>query len=475
MLGSTESLCPICLKRIPAERIADGDDVYLEKRCAEHGSFRTIIWRGVSSYQSWGQPAGDGLAKRPSPPSRCPTPVDKGCPFDCGLCSEHHQPSCCVVLEVTKRCNLRCSVCFAEAGAATEDPAMRTIESWFKRLLASGGPCNIQLSGGEPTLRDDLPEIITLGRALGFSYFQLNTNGLRIARDPAYLRRLKEAGLSCVFLQFDGTNDAIHRAIRGADLLEVKTKAISNCAELHLGVVLVPTLIPGVNTEDIGGILDYALARVPAVRGVHFQPISYFGRYPTPPRDADRITIPEVINKIEQQTGGRVKAAELRPPAAENAYCSFHGNFTMTPDGVLKSAADAAQSGCCGTAAAPKPLVQIGCCGGETAAESTRKAQQYVALRWTLPNTGDDGKSMESTASRDDSAVMKIDSLNAFLEQSSKRSFCVSGMAFQDVWNVDLERLRDCFIHVVGEDKGIVPFCAYNMTNMRGDSLYRGK
>jgi hypothetical protein len=375
------------------------------------------------------------------------------------------------VLEVTTRCNLSCSVCFAESRTQATDPDIRTIERWFKLLLSTGGPYNIQLSGGEPTLRDDLPEIIKLGRSLGFSFFQLNTNGLRLASDTGYVRSLKEAGLGCVFLQFDGTNDAIYRTIRGAALLETKTKAISNCAEQRLGVVLVPTLVPGVNTADIGGIIDYALARMPAVRGVHFQPISYFGRYPHQPRDCDRITIPEVMNEIERQTGGRIRTTEFRPPAAENAHCSFHGNFVIAPDGTIKAAANVNESGCCGPTAAPeqsKALVQLGCCESP-AGEAAKKARQYVALRWTFPGNSAEAKSAESAA------TMRLDSLDAFLEQSAKQSFCISGMAFQDAWNVDLERLRDCFVHVVGADERIVPFCAYNMTDVLGNSLYRRK
>ena len=343
--------------------------MYLDKSCPEHGYFRTIIWRGPPSYQSW-----TGPEKRPSPPELCSTSVSKGCPFDCGLCPEHRQHSCCVVLEVTERCNLSCPVCFAESRTLATDPEIATIESWFKLLLSAGGPYNIQLSGGEPTLRDDLPEIIQIGRSLGFSYFQLNTNGLRLAYDIGYVRRLKAAGLSCVFLQFDGTNDAIYNTIRGTALLSAKTKAISNCADQHLGVVLVPTLVPSVNTGDIGGIIDYALARMPAVRGVHFQPISYFGRYPKPPRDCDRITIPEVMNQIEQQTAGRIKAAELRPPAAENAHCSFHGNFVLTADGTLKPAANVSDSGCCGTAGQEaKTFVQLGCCEVRDARNCSQK------------------------------------------------------------------------------------------------------
>ena len=155
------------------------------------------------------------------------------------------------------------------------------VRSWYEALLASGHPSNIQLSGGEPTLRDDLPEIVALGRAMGFRFIQLNTNGLRLARDPSFVERLKEAGLASVFLQFDGTHDEIYRALRGGPLLEAKLKAIHHCEQQELGVILVPTLVPRINTNDIGTIIRFALENIRVVRGVHFQPVSYFGRYPS--------------------------------------------------------------------------------------------------------------------------------------------------------------------------------------------------
>ena len=106
------------------------------------------------------------------------------------------------------------------------------------RCLASGHPCNIQLSGGEPTVRDDLPKIIAMGHSMGFKFIQLNTNGIRLASDLSYVEKLKEAGLASVFLQFDGTKDEIYRAIRGRNLLETKMQAIRNCEQQDLGVIL---------------------------------------------------------------------------------------------------------------------------------------------------------------------------------------------------------------------------------------------
>lgn len=189
-LSATESLCPRCLRRIAAERVAEGDDVYLCKRCPDHGEFKTVIWRGLESYESWG-----ARCRTPARPPVCGSAVERGCPFDCGLCPDHRQHTCCVVLDVTERCNLACPVCFASAGASSKsDPTADEVVSWCRGLLELGGPFNLHLSGGEPTVRPDLPVIIRRVRALGFTYIQLNTNGVRLARDPGYAQELKEAG-----------------------------------------------------------------------------------------------------------------------------------------------------------------------------------------------------------------------------------------------------------------------------------------
>ena len=258
VLSTTESVCPECLARLTAERVVQGGDVYLRKTCPEHGAFQTILWRGLPAYVDWARP------KIPAHPAQPFTSLERGCPFDCGLCADHRQHTCTALLEVTQRCDLRCPFCFAAAGTApAPDPDLGTIEYWYRRLLDAGGPYNIQLSGGEPTLRDDLPDIVALGRSLGFGFIQLNTNGLRLAQDVEYVKRLKQAGLSSVFLQFDGTRDDIFQTLRGVKLLDRKRAAIEHCAKHHLGVILVPTLVPGLNTNDLGNIIRFALEHFP--------------------------------------------------------------------------------------------------------------------------------------------------------------------------------------------------------------------
>lgn len=330
------------------------------------------------------------------------------------------------------------------------DLTLPEISAWYERLLAAGGPFNIQLSGGEPCLRDDLPEIIRIGRSYGFTFFQLNTNGLRLARDVAYLAELKTAGLSTVFLQFDGTHDAIYRSIRGRDLFAQKMAAIEHCAQLEIGVILVPTLVPEINTADIGNILRLGLAHMPAVRGVHFQPISYFGRYPESPTDSSRITLPEVIRAIETQTQQLISASSFGPPGCENATCSFHGNFVLMSNGALKALTRHEMNACC--------------CPPVEAAQGAARAREFVAEHWTAPSTQIAGPTLSGPS---------LGEWDEFLERKRTHTFCISGMAFQDAWTLDLERLRDCCIHTASPDGRLVPFCAYNLTDRNGRALYR--
>jgi hypothetical protein len=453
LLAETESVCPVCLRRLAAQRIAEGDDVFLVKHCQEHGRFKTIVWRGLDSYRRWG-----GRGSRAAAPPVTETEVQHGCPHDCGLCPDHRQHTCCVLLEVTQRCNLRCPICFASATAESADLAdagIGEIEAWLRLLQAHGSPVNIQLSGGEPTVRNDLPEIVGRIRGLGFDFVQLNTNGIRMASEPGYSQCLADAGLDCVFLQFDGVSNDVYRRIRGARLLEIKQKAILHCAGAGLGVVLVPTLVPGVNVGEIGAIVDFALARVPAVRAVHFQPISYFGRYPSAPLDRHRITLPDVMAELERQSGGTIRAADFGPGSAENAYCSFNGKFFVDSNG-RPHAAEPAADACCGTSS--------GCgCGLPAPGEDAQRARRFVAGQWAAE---------VEPAGTADAPGVNVASFDAFLD-TRRHSFSISGMAFQDAWNLDLERLRECFIHVVSPDRRVIPFCAYNLTSAAGESLYR--
>jgi uncharacterized radical SAM superfamily Fe-S cluster-containing enzyme len=464
VLGTTQSVCPQCLATIPAERVLIGDTVYLAKSCSEHGAFMVPVWRGLETYLRWGR--GSRAFSRPAV---CATEVTHGCPRDCGLCPDHRQQSCCVLLEVTSRCNIACPVCFASAGPRGVDASLTEIDGWLDTLAVAGSRVHIQLSGGEPTLRDDLATIVRLIRSRGFDFVQLNTNGIRLAQEPAYVAALAQAGLDCVFLQFDGLTDDTHMRLRGARLARLKERAIRSCGETGIGVVLVPTVVPGVNDSQIGAIVDFAIVCSPTVRAVHFQPISYFGRGPDPDSDA-RITLPEIMQALVDHCGGTIRFDDFHPGSAENPYCSFSGRFTVDDDGRLH-AAEALPTSCCGGAvtesrqtAAPQnanPIAEraTDCCGSKRPSRDVDRARRYVAGQWRNPGTA-------GTPSAG------LDSFDAFLSRSG-RTLGLSGMAFQDAWTLDLDRLRQCYIHVVAPDRRMIPFCAFNLTDQCGRPLYR--
>ncbi|MDR3374183.1 MAG: radical SAM protein [Ancalomicrobiaceae bacterium] len=494
-LGVTESVCPVCLKTIAAEHVTDGDTVFLAKSCPEHGSFATPVWRGVASWITWGR-APRNLAR----PVSTATEVRHGCPTDCGLCPDHRQQSCCVLLEVTSRCNIACPVCFAAAETHGEDASLDEIDGWLDQLALGGLNVHIQLSGGEPTMRDDLAGIVARIRARGFDFVQLNTNGIRIAREPDYLQALVAAGLDCVFLQFDGVDDGVYERLRGAKLMRLKEQAIANCGAAGIGCVLVPTVVPGVNDRDTGPIIDFAVAHMPAVRAVHFQPVSWFGRYPEAAAELPRITLPEIIEAIIAHEAGAVAWTDFRPGSAENPYCSFSGRFRVDASGHLhphgaapsccgtpveampatkavKSSccsggvqdhavpASVSASSCCGSPAALAPTATSNCCGSPGPSPDVDRARRAVASQWRAPETDGHG-----TGPFDGPGP--LDAFDRFL-QDQERVLGLSAMAFQDAWTLDLDRLRQCHVHVVSPDRRVVPFCAWNLTNRDGQPMHR--
>ncbi|MFV0361882.1 MAG: radical SAM (seleno)protein TrsS [Suipraeoptans sp.] len=442
-LYKTQSLCPVCMKKIPASYVAREDEVWLVKDCDLHGHFESYIWNGVQNFLEWNK---QGIDQKPHNPVKSKV---LGCPFDCGLCENHAQATCCVLFEVTNRCNLHCPVCFAQSSTDDDtgnnnDPNIGTIKSWYQMLLDRGGPFNIQLSGGEPTLREDLDEIIKLGKDMGFTFFQLNTNGIRIGEDFDYLNRLKKAGLSTVFLQFDSTYADAFVTLRGRDLTIEKEAAIANCERAGVSVVLVPTIKRGVNEHHIGEILNYAKNHMNTVRGVHFQPMSYFGRYTDAPEEKAHITLSELMNEIETSMFGKLKAVDFKGASAEHSLCSFNADYIVDEDGwhlIKKSQGD--------------------CCGN---ANTSDNARDVVARKWGQKENMDTGNELGTG--------FDLSALDEFLSRRNN-TLAISAMAFQDVWNVDLNRLRKCHINIVGKDGELKPFCAYNITSGDGKSLHR--
>jgi hypothetical protein len=430
---------------LAAELVACDEGIVIRKKCDEHGEFQTNVWRGsVQSWEEWNSLNYWGTNNSSN------SQENKLCSLDCGLCADHLTPACFVIVEVTERCNLKCPVCFANAGGNHgADPSLEDLASVFENALKSEGVTpSLQLSGGEPTMREDLPAIIGIARSSGFEHIVLDTNGIKLGRGREYLRKLVKAGLDTLYLQFDGISEEPYVKLRGKPLLEDKHRAIDNCKVEGVGVILVPTVAKGANFEQVGDIVRFAMENMPTVRGIMFQPISMFGRYPEECRDSARITMPEFLEAVQKQTGDMVKVEDFVPTSLGRgceSHCGFFCFAFKSGDGLL-------------------PITRF---------PTQKQIKDILSKRGNF----------------DDEGLLGLEYWKEYWkppEPSSRKECCctpetmagpdcltISGMLFQDAWNLDVERLRKCCIHVATLDGSLVPFCAYNITAENGTALYR--
>ena len=270
------SICSTCYRKVEAKTVFQDDKVYLLKRCPQHGPEKVLIADDVDYYRR----CREVFLKPPEMPQIYNTPVKWGCPYDCGLCTDHEQHSCLTLIEICDYCNLRCPVCYAASGP--ERQQFRTLAQIEKMLDAvvrnEGHPDVVQLSGGEPTMHPDFFTIVEMAKARPIKHLMVNTNGVRIAQEEDFAKRLAEVREDFeVYLQFDSFERDPLMQLRGADLRRVRQDALEKLNRHNISTNLVVTLKKGLNDHEIGKIIDYALQQ-PCVRGVTFQPIQDAGR-----------------------------------------------------------------------------------------------------------------------------------------------------------------------------------------------------
>lgn len=311
LIRTTTSLCPECLENISAEIIWDKDEdkIFMIKKCEKHGDFKDRLSSNPEDY-IWQQ---SFTKEKGSTVDNSTQPIDerdrqKGCPYDCGLCTNHLSAPCICLIDLTNRCNLRCPICFANSAATgyIYEPTFEELVQIMQhfRNLKPVPPPLLQLSGGEPTMRKDLPEIIKKGKELGFVEVMLTTNGVKLAKSLEYTKKIKEAGTDTVYLSFDGVEPETWKKTRGVDLYGVKIQAIENCKEAGITVVLVPTIVNGVNDHEVTNIMNVAKKYAGTVMGITFQPVSLTGRISIEDLNSMRYTTSDLKEDINKATGG---------------------------------------------------------------------------------------------------------------------------------------------------------------------------
>ena len=442
-LEVTRSICPVCRQVLDAEVNARDDQIFLRKRCPEHGAFEARVYGDATMYVE---------AMRFNKPGTIPletqTEVRDGCPLDCGLCPDHKQHACLGVIEVNSACNLDCPICFADSGhqpdgfTLTDEQVERALDAFVR---AEGEPEVVMFSGGEPSVHPRILELLALARSKPIRHVVLNTNGIRLARDPSFGPALAELGVS-IYLQFDGLRAETHERIRGRDLRGIKDRALEACAEAGLSVALVAAIERDVNEDEVGDVLRFGLAH-PAVCSVVYQPVTHAGRHlEFDPRT--RLTNSDVIHAIVEQTGGAMVASDFFPvpccfPTCRSVtYLLVEGETVVPIPRVLRveEHLDYVTN-----RVLPDPRI--------------RGALEKLWSASAVPGT-------RSIAEQIACAACTIDLPAAVLDVPAK-AFMVVIQDFQDPYTLNVKQLMKCCVEQLTPDGRLIPFCAYNSVGYR--------
>ncbi|MCG3136149.1 MAG: hypothetical protein HMLKMBBP_03989 [Planctomycetes bacterium] len=438
------SICDVCFRRADGKILIEDGKVFLRKRCAEHG-WRTVLIADDAAFYRRGR---EDFLKPPEMPKRWNTPVRWGCPYDCGLCPDHEQHSCLSIVEICDDCNLACPVCYAASGPhRNRMRPLAQVERMLDAVVANEGePDVVQISGGEPTLHPEFFEILAAARRRPIRHLMVNTNGIRIAKDPAFAARLAEhrAGFE-VYLQFDSLEREPLMRLRGADLRPVRDAALARLEELGISTTLVVTVMNGVNDGELGRIIDHALS-FRCVRGVTFQPVQDAGRNEGFDPARDRLTLTGVRRRILAQS--QVFGESDIIPVPCHPDCLAMG-YALKIGGAVKPLTGLVD-----------PQILLG------GARNTIVYEKDPGLRDAIFRAFATNHSPESGAGalRDLLCCLPRISLRQGGALTYENVFRVLIVQFMDAHGFDVRSVKKSCIHIVHPDDGrLIPFDTYNL------------
>ena len=437
----TRSICPVCKRVVDAQVEARGGKIIMRKRCVEHGAFEALVYGDADLYL-----AQQRFNKPGTVPLRFQRAVAEGCPLDCGMCPEHKQHTCLGIIEVNSGCNLDCPICFASSGhqpdgfSLTEDQVGRILDAF---VAAEGQPEVVQFSGGEPTIHPQIVSFLEMAKARGVKAVMLNTNGIRIARDDAFLAELSRVRPH-IYLQFDGFDERTHQVIRGRDLREDKRRTLDRCAEAGLSVTLVAAIEKGVNEHEVGAIVRFGVEH-PAVMSVAFQPVTHSGRH-LAFDPLERLTNAEVMSLLATQVPEWLRRDDFIPVPCCSPTCRSMCYAIVDEQGLL-------------------PLARL---------VDVEPYLDYVSNRMLPDLAVREALEKMFSASALPGAERALIACEACgidlpdaLRELSRRFFLIVVQDFQDAYTLNVRQLMKCCVSELVPDGRIIPFCAYNSVGYR--------
>ncbi|MGL4392277.1 MAG: radical SAM protein, partial [Fusobacteriaceae bacterium] len=429
-----------------AKIIEENGKIFLLKNCPIHGEEKVLTSDDYEYYKF-----SQEFIRPSDMPFQWNTEIKKGCPFDCGLCSDHEQHSCLSVVEITEACNLNCPICYANSGTqeSKQHLSMEKIKKMLDLVVANEKePDIIQISGGEPTIHPEFFAVLDYAKTLPVRHLMVNTNGLKIATDENFTKKLSEYMPQFeIYLQFDGLEDEIYLDIRGAKLLDTKKRALEMLNKYNISTTLVVTLKRGVNDNKIGDIMNFAMKQK-CVRGVTFQPVQIAGRHADFSPEINRLTLSEVRREIYTQSNFFKKEDIIPVPCHPECLAmgyglKLHGDFVPLTSFIDKKILLDARN----------------TISYETNDEIKNAIQSLFSLNTTVTNS-----------------LSKLNKLLCCLPKvllpkqiTYENVFRIIIMKFQDAHDMDMKNIKKSCVHIVHPDgEKIIPFETYNL-------FYRGK
>jgi 7,8-dihydro-6-hydroxymethylpterin dimethyltransferase len=443
--GQTMSLCETCLKLVHAKITIEGDDVFYVKRCPEHGTQKTLVSTDAAYFKSC-----KDFIKPGDLPLQYQSRTHYGCPYDCGLCPDHEQHSCLALIEINDECNLTCPVCFANSSPQrTRHRSLKEVDAMLETLVASeGNPDLVQISGGEPTIHPQIVDILRLTKTKPIRHIMINTNGIRIATDKAFVAELAKLkpGFE-VYLQFDSLNRAALENLRGADLRKVREQALANLEEAGISTTLVCVVKKGVNDGEIGDIVRHALS-YKCVRGITFQPVQDAGRNLDFDKNRDRIVLSDIRRAIAAQAGEVFAAEDIIPlPCNPDSIAIAYGlrdGTSVTPITQLLPRDE--------LLAAPNTI-------------SYERHPQIKARMFDLLSLASSGERTKTVLGELLCCLPKIEVPS---DLGYDKVFRIVIVQFLDKYNFCVATVKRSCIHFVTPQQKIIPFDTYNLFYREG-------
>jgi uncharacterized radical SAM superfamily Fe-S cluster-containing enzyme len=465
-LEKTYSVCPMCLhegkiQKITASIIEDEAKVWIIKHCQKHGSFKEIYFGDITLYKRW-----MGYKVTAEPISYVKTSLLE----DPELYEVHTSQTMLTNLVVTNRTDMSWDPNNFNAHLVgyVYEPSLIQLRELMRKTRDEKpiGSKSLQITGGEPTLRKDLFNIIQMAKEIGFSHVQIHTNGIKLAESIDYCRRLKEEKVNSVYLRFNGTTNKTNR------LIELHKQTLENLRKVDLNVVLDSVIIGNNNVQECGKIVRFALDNIDVVRGVHFQPLFFSDITSTitiEQRENQHVDLIQMFEAIEKEFLGMISREDFYPTSVVYPISQLIEMLIDEPQIEFTS-----HPGCGGStfifieAGEPLPITRfinidtlVDFMNKESKKKGPlRKLRFATSLVKNIDSFTNNNKAPNGFDLKQIAKDAAIGGSEFALRKYHKKTLIIGSMWYQDAWNLNIDRLQRCVIHCPTFE-GIIPFCSY--------------